>query len=211
MCLLSVHYLFPALQSNAKCFSRPGCISYRAGPSQQTNLSWESQSVTLLQICSVQKVSLHPQLQAKNLKTIVKSILTLVQGNATVTTVHLTLGRTSPQDCVQEMELGSDWGSSCSVLQGFKVTEQMRSQQTQDTRIGYGARVKGLFYSSLLSIASAWTTTASDLFSAELYVQASENLTGTGIRCLRNIKGYSCVSGHKQCQKILWRKHCEDQ
>ena len=163
MCLLSVHYLFPALQSNAKCFSRPGCISYRAGPSQQTNLSWESQSVTLLQICSVQKVSLHPQLQAKNL------------------------------------------------LQGFKVTEQMRSQQTQDTRIGYGARVKGLFYSSLLSIASAWTTTASDLFSVELYVQASENLTGTGIWCLRNIKGYSCVSGHKQCQKILWRKHCEDQ
>ena len=70
MCMLSAPYLFLALQPSAKCLSKLGCTSYMAGPSQETNLPWGSSSVTLLlQIRCLQKVSLHPQLQEKNLKT----------------------------------------------------------------------------------------------------------------------------------------------
>lgn len=40
--------LFLVLQPNAKCLSRLECTSYRAGPSQETNLCWMSSSVRLL-------------------------------------------------------------------------------------------------------------------------------------------------------------------
>lgn len=40
--------LFLVLQPNAKCLSRLERTSYRAGPSQETNLCWMSSSVRLL-------------------------------------------------------------------------------------------------------------------------------------------------------------------
>ena len=66
MCILSAPHLFLALQPSAKCLSRLGCTSYKVGPS---HMPWECETVTLLQICSVEMVSLHPGLHAKNLKT----------------------------------------------------------------------------------------------------------------------------------------------
>ena len=69
MCMLSAPHLFLALQPSAKCLSRLGCTSHRVGSSQETNLPWECETVTPLQVWFLQMVSLYPGLHAKNLKT----------------------------------------------------------------------------------------------------------------------------------------------
>ena len=63
----------------------------------------------LLQIRSVQKVSPHPELHAKYLKTkklTVKFMMTLLEEGNAIIILYLPHERITPQDCVQEMELG---------------------------------------------------------------------------------------------------------
>ena len=109
MCILSAPHLFLVLQPSAKCLSRLGCTSYKVGSSQVTNMSWECKTVTLLQICSVQMVSLHPGLHAKNLKQTSdgKDPVDFIGVNDTITILHLVHERRSPRNRVQDMKLES--------------------------------------------------------------------------------------------------------
>lgn len=102
-------HLFLALQPSAKCFSRLGCTSYEAGSSQVTNVPWECKTVTLLQICSVQMVSLHPGLHAKNLKKTSdgEDPIDFIGVNDTITIVRLVHERSSPWNRVQDTKLES--------------------------------------------------------------------------------------------------------